>query len=868
MTATDADAAAASQPAASGSAGGAVLPRGRLVGVALVSASVLLLQLVQTRIFSVMLWHHLTYLVVTFTLLGFAAGGAVLACRPAWLSGDTSSRGALWSILFGLSTLASYVLITRFMPDTSHSRSGIAGAAVQYGVLVLPMVFGGLVVALSLSDARGAVGRVYAWNMVGSALGCAIYVPALRVLGGEGSVLFAAALACAGGLAFGRGGGEAGRGSRWGGIAALCAVGLTLLAWLAPTALFSVPVAGSKALTQVIELSAREGSPLVIEETYWDPLCRLDVVGPGPGVEPGRTRTIYQDGDAPTVLPFGPAHKTADIGSKEGLAYLLFRERPPKVLAIGIGGGIDILQAKATKREFPDGGMVDFTGVEINATTARLMRTRFKDLTADRYHLPGVSIHVDEGRSWLRRSDEQYDIIQMTGTDTYAALSSGSYVMSESYLYTLEAYDDFLGHLTDDGVISVLRFRFDPPRETLRLAAIAVEALRRDGAEDPAEHVILLGVTGGKVTLPNGRVVGLDYGTLLIGKRPFTSEEVEMYRQYADFVEGVFVMYAPGIDVEGPTRDYFDAVRAGTDDDFRARYLYNLDPVSDDSPFFFRYHRWSNVADLLFGSGDGHGGETEPAGAGANEPRESAVGEEYSGIVGGEPIGLIMLVTVLLESAALVALLVVIPLLLFRREGLKTPGSTRWLLYFFGLGAGYILVEIAAMQRFVLFLGHPGYAITVVLITFLVFSGLGSAVAGRSHDPRRTLKRALVGVLLLIGLVAFGLPIFFDAALKLALPVRIGLTVLVLGPVAFVMGMPFPSGLALLSAEAKPMVPWAFGVNGGASVIASVAGILVAMAQGFSMAFGVAAGAYLLALLAGARGAPGGAGAPGTAGSA
>jgi hypothetical protein len=814
----------------------------RALGLALVSAAVLLLQLVQTRIFSVMLWHHLTYLVVTFTLLGFAAGGTALACRPRWLQGDVSSRLGRTAALFGITILAAYAVMTRWLPEASFTRLGIATAAGSYALLVLPMIFGGFVVALALADAGASVGRTYAVNMAGSALGCLVYVPALRALGGEGCVLVCAALTLCGAPCFGGG-------PRLRAAALSGALLLGVLALAAPTALFEVPVAPSKAMAQQI---ARDPSQTRIS-THWDPLCRIDVVGPA---DPASTapRTLYQDGDASTVMAVGPAHEATGALSKEGLAYLLFRPeagelrpeagaaaRVPKVLAIGIGGGIDILQACGTARQLFGGAPPDFTGVEINATTHGLMTGPFRDLSANRYFLPGVQIHLDEGRSWLRRSDERYDIIQMTGTDTYAALASGSYVMSESYLYTAEAYDDFLGHLTPDGVISVLRFGFTPPREELRLSAIAVDALRRDGAASPADHLIVLGWEGPVVEV-DGRDVGLDYVALLIRKRPFTRAEVAGYERYVRGEPRAHVMYIPGLTTQGPAADYFGAVRAGTDAAFRDAYVYNLDPVTDDNPFFFRYERWDAALASL--AGGGLGANVQQTG----EAGRAAV--EYTNIVGGEPIGLILLVTVLAESLLLCAALVLVPLWLYRREGLRVPGAGRWVLYFFGLGAGYILLEVVCMQRFVLFLGNPGYALSVVLLTFLLFSGWGAAVAGRSDDPARTLRRALLGIVALVALLGVSLHPVFEATLRHPLPVRLALSVALLAPAAFVMGMPFPSGLRLVSGSAAPLVPWACGVNGGASVIASVLGILLAMAAGFSAVFALAGACYALAFLA------------------
>ena len=850
---------AAPGPAATPGSGSA----GRLLGLALASAAVLLLQLVQTRVFSVMLWHHLTYLVVTFTLLGFAAGGTVLACRPKWLAGDAGGRLAAGSLLFGLFVLGAYALVTRHPPATAHTGAGIATAAVSYAVLLVPMVFAGFVVALALSAAGPEVGRTYAVNMVGSAVGAALFVPALRALGGEGSVLLACALTFAAGWLFAQRGSAAravaldaagapvpvlAHGGRRV-LSVLCgaaALGAAVLAVVAPTAVFEVPVAPSKAMAQHL---ARDPGQRV-ELVRWDPLCRLDVIGPADPASRA-ARTIYQDGDASTVMVLGAAQDTVNIFDKEGLGYLAFvgptpeKSQAPKVLAIGIGGGIDILQAQARARPVPPGRHVDFTGVEINRTTFGLLTNEYREATADRYHLPNTRIVLDEGRSWLRRSEERYDLIQMTGTDTYAALASGSYVMTESYLYTAEAYDDFLSHLTPDGIVSVLRFRFDPPRETLRLAAIAVDALRRDGAAHPEDHVLMIAIDGNKEVV-DGRQVGIDYGALLFRKRPWKPDEVAQYVRYCDKNPRAWLMYAPGVETAGPAADYFAAVRAGTDAQFRAQYVYNLDPVDDDNPFFFRYERWGDAFSKLLGST----GALAPLAAGEAESRGRAA-QEYTQIVGGEPIGLILLLTVLGESALLVALLVLVPLWLFKRGGLAVPGALRWILYFSGLGAGYILVEVVAMQRFVLYLGNPSYALSVVLVVFLLASGAGAALAGRSRDPQRTLARALLLVLVFVGGLALTLPALFAATLDLPLSARIALAALVLAPPAFVMGMPFPSGLALVGRRQAAFVPWAFGVNGGASVLASVIGILVAMAAGFSASFVLALAAYAMALLAG-----------------
>ncbi len=807
-------------------------PRGRLPGLALVSAGVLLLQLVHTRVLAPMVWHHVAWSVVTLTLLGFAAGGAWLACRRD-ASDDAptvSRRLADHALLFAFGVVATYAFVTRVRPPASTRTWGLALAALQDGVLVVPMIAAGLVVARSLAAAGERVGRAYAWNMGGSALGCLLYVPALRALGGEGAVLAAAALGAAGAACL------AGRADRRAATAAVVAVGTAALAVVAPTALFEVPVAPTKAMAHVL---AQPG--MRVERTAWDPVCRVDVVGPGPDA-PDADRLVFQDGGAPTVLPLGSAEERYGLLAEPGLGYLLFEDSAPDVLAIGIGGGVDIVMARAP-RTFPDGSRVRFTGVEINAATVGLMRGEYAERTGHRYTLPDVTVHHDEGRSWLRRSEGRFDLLQLSGADTYTALASGSLVLTESYLYTAEALDDMLAHLTDRGAICALRFLFEPPRECLRFVALAVDALRRAGAEAPERHVLVIGAPGREAVTAEGRTVGVGYGAVIITREPLRPGQVARYEEL-DARTPYELLAAPGVARDGVFADYLDAVAAGTDDAFRAAYPFDVGPVTDDLPFFFRFHRWGDVWRALVGAA--------PRARDADDP---AV--QYLDFIGEAPVALVVLLLLLAGSAAAVAALVALPLAVFRRRGLAVAGRGRLTLLFGGLGAGYMLVEVAALQRFVLYLGRPGLALPVVLGTFLVASALGAAWAGRRADPRRTLAGALVVVPVLLTALVVVLPVFFAATLDRPLPVRAALAALVLAPAGFAMGVPFPCGLAWVRRRAEPWLPWAFGVNGALSVLASVLAVLGALAAGFRAVFVLGALAYVASLVA-ARGLPSG----------
>ena len=800
------------QPADASSPAGAT-GAGRRLGLALVSAAVLLLQLAHARVLTLMVWHHVAYVVVTLTLLGFAAGGALLACRPAWLAGGVSGRLRGASLLFGLATLVAYALVTRVRPGADTGTAALLLSTLQDAVLVVPMVAGGLVVALCLADAGEATGRLYAWNLGGSALGCLLFVPVLRGLGGEGAVQFAAALAFVGAACFERG--------RAAGPALLAAATLAVAA-LAPTSLFEVPLAESKAMAHHL----KEDPLRRVERTAWDPVCRLDLVGRGPE-HPDDDRYLFQDGGAPTVLPLGVGE--TDLFSEPGLGYLLFDGSAPRVLAVGIGGGVDILQA--TRRPaWPDGSQPRFTGVELNPTTVALMRGPLAELTGNRYELPGVDVHVGEGRAWLEATDERYDLIQLSGTDTYTALASGSMVLSESYLYTAEAFDAYLEHLTPRGALCMVRFRFDPPRECLRLVVLAVEALRRAGVERPQDHIMMLGSEGRQVTTDDGRTYGVGYGVLLVTREPVAPHHVDRFQELTSLPR-YELLAAPGVDTGTPFADYLAAAAAGTDGALRAASALTLEEPTDDRPFFFRFHRWADALDGLWGA------DPEPA-------------SWYLDQIGEAPVAMRMLLFLALEVTLLVVLLVLGPLLVVRRAGLSVTGAGRWMLLFGGVGLGYMLVEVAAMQRLVLLLGHPTRAIVVVLVVFLLGSALGASLAGRSDDPRRTLRRSLLVVVVLLAALGWFGPTLVAGALGASFVGRIALVVALLGPLAVAMGMPFASALRLVRRSGPAFVPWACGVNGAASVAGSVGALFLALEVGFAGVFLAAGAAYLLATAA------------------
>lgn len=847
--------------------------RGLSLGIALISAATLGVEVLQTRLFSVMLWHHLTYMVVTVTLLGFAAGGSLLAIAPRLgrIGGDPRGPVAACCGLFGLSLIGAFALLAHSELDTldiEQDRLKYFWLFAHYAYLVVPFAFAGGAIAIALTEVKQRVHATYFWNLLGSAAGSVLFVLLIRPLGGPGLLFAFASLAGFAGLC-------SAHGAR--GAFAMFARILSVLALLVWPALLVAPhlqkelvpmePARSKAMRSYSEFFYPEIAnyfrsqdpqyPALdksLEQTRWTPLCRLDTlpIPPSladakkdreqPGTGPRSQVHVFQDGDAPTVI-WSKRYAEENAFDKHfyGLGYRLVKD--PKVLIIGPGGGNDIETALHW-------GASDVTAVDINGDTLQLVQNEFKDYTGDVYKRPKVRAVHSEGRSFLRREGGTYDLLQMSGTDTYAALSSGSYIFSESYLYTEEAFDDFFAHMSEDGVICVIRFNFEPPRETLKLVGTAGRSLRKLGySGDLAKHFLVVHqvdrqamgmieyLRGQKRQLPKDADLfekePIRYSFTLMRKKPFGQDDLQKIQAAVQGMNQPTVehtIYYSGGLVDQPDNHYtklLAAVAKGPEAEkaFHDSYEFNTTPATDDKPFFFHLHTWKDVH--LF------------------RDRKSDSG--YAGLAGKEPIGLYIMLALLVQTVVATLLLVILPL--FRLGTAKRGGQSRFrvLVFFTALGLAYLLVEITTIQRFVLYLGHPTYSLTAGLAGFLLFSGLGSWLAGACGAGKKT---AMVAALLVVcALVAHNvwLPGFLRDTLAASEFMRVVYTMVWIAPVAFLMGIPFPTGLKLLEGESEKLVPWAFGVNGAASVLSSIVSIILAMEAGFTAVFWTAALLYAIA---------------------
>jgi spermidine synthase len=531
------------------------------------------------------------------------------------------------------------------------------------------------------------------------------------------------------------------------------------------------------------------------------------------------TREVFlrYDADALTQI-------TGFDGDLESLAYLGYdvtsapyhMRRFERVMVLGAGGGRDVLTALAL-------GSGGITGVEVNPLTISLMRGRFAEFTGGLYtNHPEVEVVRDDGRNFVRRAGERYELIQASLVDTWAASAAGAYALVDNNLYTAEAFREYLGRLTDDGVMAFSRWYHHPPVEVMRLLVLAQDALRSEVGGNVARHLFVVRTQPTNLRIPS-------LATVLIGRSPLGEPELERLRQWARAM-GFAVSYDPGRVTEES-----DPLLAQVLSPDAALLIesapFDLSLVTDDRPFFF--DRVPLVPWALHRLG---------------LPARSAGQGRLT--IGGQTL-LASLIVALAATLALV-LLPLVPRLRGRAgpiSALPSGRATWWIVFFLGIGLGYITVEIVAIHRLNLYFGNPTYALAVVLATLLAGSGVGSLVGGRwlKHWSPAVTALWVLGALVVYHL---GFPPAMNATLGGSAAAKIAASVATIAPVAFLMGMPFPCGLRAGGGISSRMGSWSWAVNAAASVFGSVCAVLVSMTAGFGVTMLVGIGAYALALLA------------------
>ncbi len=763
------------------------VPRRLLAGVGLVTFGTLLLELACTRLFSVVLFYHFAFLAIGVALLGLGAGGVFAYLKREWLARWSTNRvAARICTLNVVAIMVALSVILRAPVSPELSLRNFGNLTAVYLATGVPFFFTGLLLSVVFARESGRITQLYGADLTGGALACLAVVPALNLVGAINAIFLAALVMAAAAAVWSES--RAGRN-----------VGIRMA--LVMLVLVALNRNGDLAEIKFVRSVDHEQPRQLFFQ--WNAISRVEVREIGGGLY------MVIDADASTAIMNQdveemrkPEWRSRVLEASSATANVL---RPQGAFAIiGPGGGVDVLRALAT-------GSPSVTGIEINDIIVNtIMRERYAEYSKRLYFRPEVQIHVNDGRSFIRHSTERYDVVQMTLVDTWAATSAGAFALSENNLYTVEAFREYFEHLKPDGLIAVTRWEFRQPREALRVVSQAMAALGRLDVSDSTGHFLIVA----EAPLNEDGVPV----TVMAKRSPFTAEEEAAVRQHLAAYPRMAVLYSPS----GAEKNAFaDLIRSGDPAGFARHYPFNVAPVTDNDPFFFFTLKTSDVVRRMAG--------------------------KQAGIDWKINLGVAVLVMLLGISAVAVLLFLIVPLALHR--GARRPSAWR-LLYFVAIGLGYILVEIAFVQRFVLFLGHPTYALTVVVFLMLLGSGAGSVVARRWLAEPLRVRRALAIVVGATLLYVWLLPRMLTALVGLPFPVKLLLAAAVLLPLGFVMGMPFPTGLRALAGSGERTIEWAFAMNAAASVLGSVLAVTVAIHYGLGVTLAAGAAAYLVAAMA------------------
>jgi SAM-dependent methyltransferase len=783
------------------------------LGVFLLSGALMTTELTATRIFSVIIWYHFAFFAISVALFGTGVAALVVHLTQARLE---PSRTEHWLGCGALTLAVSIVVVDLALLTVTPNWFGENGVTFTHLTLKLfalfvlgaaPFFCGGFALSLAVLRHATRVHRLYFSDLFGAGLACLAVIPLLGWLGGPLALLAGAVFACAAAVAF------VGRGAarRLGWIAGALGLGVVALVALnSRTGLFRVRTAKG--------MSLQKYKP---EFNRWNSFSMVTVFPDlgfrGWGLAPRykgpipKQKTLVIDMNAMTTLTHFDgnfAHVRYALFDLSAFAYRL-RPHARNVCVIGAGGGKDVLAALAA-------GARHVTAVEINPLIVNdVMRGRFRAFTGDLYDRKDVQVVVEDGRSFVRRTQQRFDVINLSMVDTSAATAAGAYALTENSLYTKNAFEDFLKALRPGGVLSVASLSLPGLAVGARLASIAREAVRARGG-DPARSIAVIATPwarspGGAlyevIVKPDGFNRGETFG--------IASQSLQL---------GFVPIYVPGhplfqnLQEPGWIDDIVTAQDEAALERRMASWPEDVSATTDDHPFFFYQRRISDLGRAL-----------------VTFDRPHLFGN-----------GLAILAKVVLIALVLVGAFLLVPFVVGRRELGAGGGAPGWdLAYVSGLGLGFMFLEIALIMRLSLYLGHPTATLSVVLLVLLVMSGLGSRVLGRGGERAGTRLRVALAALVGYALVfTFALGGVLHATENWPAFGRSLLVALTLAPLGFLLGAPFPSGLRAVADRATTRIPWLWSVNSATSVLGSVFATLLALHVGVSATLATGAAFY------------------------
>jgi spermidine synthase len=772
------------------------------LGTFLIAFSTLALEVTLSRLLSVITWYHLAFFAVSTAMLGMTAGAVVVYLRPGWFSSgklnSTLAKSSLWYMLITPFSLVLLCVLPITFVQSIMSLFVLLFASIACS---LPFYFSGIAVSAVLTKSTLPIGKLYASDLVGASLGCLFVLAGLRVMDATSLILCCGAVGGVAALAFAR------RDPLFK-HRRLCT--LSIITLVAVAGVNSMSVYGIRPL--VAKNLIQNPKFLLMER--WNTFSRVALYkgemgppqywGPSPVAPPNGNVFQYHmniDGDAATTL--------RRFSSLEDIAHLrydvtnaAYYVRPHgNACVIGVGGGRDVQSAILFGHE-------TITGIDVNPIFIDLVKNRFREFAGIADH-KGVTLVADEARSYLTRTKETFSTIQMSLIDTWASTGAGAFSLSENALYTVEAWKVFLSRLSDDGIFTVSRWHNpDNLGETGRVISLAMAALFSSGITDPSRHIAL--VTADKIS------------TLILSKRPLGAADLDTLEKTAQALRFTLAV-VPGKTPENPIlRDIVSARSPSALQTAIAGKPFNFEPSTDEKPYFFNMFRLDRLTEAW------------------------SIGP---GVTKGNAVATIVLLGLILSLAVLTIATIVVPLAVAPRLGRGMEGHSNIIwpgaIYFSLIGAGFMCVEIALIQRLSVFLGHPVYALGILLFTIIASTGIGSLISERL--PFRSLWIAFVlPVVSAAAIIAvrFGLTGLVAGMITAPVLTKILLSIAVIFPLGLVMGFFFPTGMKMLKLSAAGETPWYWALNGIFGVLCSAIAVFISIYGGISINFYIGAVCY------------------------
>jgi len=779
------------------------------LGLFLSSCAALALEVTLTRLLSVITWYHLAFFAISTAMLGMTAGSVTVYLKPNWFSErnqlGTLAKASLGSAAFTLFSLIMLLLIPITVSDTVMSQIALLMTTF---FCFLPFYFSGIVISGILTQTTLPIGRLYASDLAGAAIGCLVVLLGLEVVSAPSLIIFCGVISALAAFLY---------------SGASLSKSLTYLSQGVILFLIFMALYNSwpdRSPLSPVVVKGRIENPLNYVYEKWNSFSRVVVYqatqslpqlwSPSPTMPQNELATQYMlniDGEAATVIrKYNTLDDIAHLRyDATNIAYYLL---PPEdaVCIIGVGGGKDIQSAIYF-------GHKQIIGIDVNPIFIDLLNGPFREFAgiADQ---DGVKLVVDEARSYLTNTDEQFGVIQMSLIDTWAATGAGAYSLSENSLYTVEAWRVFMKRLGEDGIFSVSRwYSTNDLGETGRIVSLAVATLLEEGVETPANHIAM--VTSGKVS------------TLLMSKKPFSNERIAKLKAVSENMQ-FRIEIIPGSSPENELLRNLISAKSMNQLVRNANHpRYNYLPPTDESPYFFNMLRLESLGTAF---------------------------DPTPGVIYGNATATLTLVRLIIALAVMTFGAIILPLAyktyLTKKE--KKEIGIHWsgAVYFSLIGAGFMLLEIGLIQRFSVFLSHPIYALGILLFTIIASSGLGSFLSEKlplNRAPWAFLFPLGMGGLIL--LMRFVLPIILSKFITAPLLNKIVLSILIIAPMGTVMGFFFPTGMRMIRILSNADTPWYWALNGIFGVLCSALAVFISIFVGISTNFYIAAILYSAVLI-------------------